>query len=522
MKFDMANRKKGMETIRQLISMHLKGDSRRQMAEHLSISRNTVKKYLFLLQQSGIDYEVLSQKSEAELKQLLERPVDPEADRLARLQARFPQMEKELKRVGVTRWTLWEEYCLEAPDGYSYGRFCHHFQQWRKFSEVSIPQEHKAGEKLFVDFAGKKLKLVDPQTGEEQEVEVFVATLGASQLMYVEAVASQKKEDFLTALANSLSYFDGVPGAIVPDNLKSAVTQSDKYEPELNPDMAAFARYYNTAILPARAYRPKDKALAELAVKLTYRRIYAPLRNRTFHSLRELNQAIAIELEKHNAKHFQHRDYSRRDLFEQVEREALEPLPPNPWEPKAHRKATVYKNSHIWFGIDKHYYSVPYQYLGKKVDVFYSADQVEIYHNHERIAFHVRNRKQYTYSTTPEHMPSANNYRAEWNPDRFIRWAEKIGPHTKVLITLLLNGKTHPEQAYKSCMGILTMAGKKDIGPQRLELACHRALDFNQHNYRFVKNTLHHKMESVEPENRTESQYQLPFHDNIRGENYYQ
>ncbi len=518
----MANKTKGMETIKQLISLKLRGESKRRISELLSISRNTTKKYLILLDQSGKSLEELAGLDERELKQIVDPPKSPDADRFARLEARFPAMEKELKRVGVTRWTLWEEYCREEPEGYSYGRFCHHYQQWGRHSNVSMPQEHKAGDKLFVDFTGKKLKVVDPDTGEEQEMEVFVAVLGASQLMYVEAVRSQRKEDFLGAMANCLDYFGGVPAAIVPDNLKSAVTKSDKYEPELNPDMAAFARYYGTTVLPARAYKPKDKSLAEGGVKLTYRRIFAPLRDQIFTSPRELNQAIRIELEKHNETPFQHRDYSRRDLFHEVEQDELGPLPAHPWEPKAHQKATVYTNSHIWFGTDKHYYSVPYEYIGKKVDVFYSAGQVEIYLKHERIAFHVRSRKAHGYSTMPAHMPSTHNYRADWNPDRFLRWAGKIGEHTKELIRMVLSSKAHPEQAYKSCFGILKMAKEKQVGNDRLERACRRALDFNQHSYRFVKNTLKHHMEDTEPENREENQYKLPFHDNIRGENYYQ
>ncbi|MCB9232096.1 MAG: IS21 family transposase [Bacteroidia bacterium] len=382
-------------------------------------------------------------------------------------------------------------------------------------------QEHKAGDKLFVDFAGKKLSVVDPQTGEMRDMEVFVAVLGASQLMYVEAVESQQKGDFLLALANALDYFGGVPAAIVPDNLKSAVTKTDKYEPELNPDLAAFGRHYGTSILPARPYKPKDKSLAEGGVKLAYRRIYAPLRNQSFTSLRELNQAIRSHLEGHNQKPFQHRDYSRRDLFLQIEKDQLSPLPAHRWEPKTHTKATVYQNSHVWLGADKHYYSVPFAHIGKKVDVFFSAKHVEIHLNHSRIAFHLRERKAYGYSTQAHHMPSSHNFRAEWHPERFIRWAATIGPHTRELITRILNGKAHPEQAFKSCLGLLNMSKDKKIGQKRLEKAAQRAIDFNQYSYRFVKNTLHHHMEDTQPEAPNESQYRLPFHDNIRGKDYY-
>jgi hypothetical protein len=384
-----------------------------------------------------------------------------------------------------------------------------------------MPQEHKVGDKVFVDFTGKKLKVVDKQTGEEREVEVFVGVLGASQLMYVEAVESQKKEDFIKAIRNMLEFFGGVPAAIVPDNLKSAVSRSDRYEPEINPDLAAFARHYGTAILPARAYKPKDKSLAEGGVKLAYRRIYAPLRNKTFGSLPELNQAIRIELEKHNEKPFQHRDYSRMNLFLELEASELSPLPSHPWEPRQHIRATVYANSHIWLGADKHYYSVPFGHIGKKVDVYFYADKVEIYKSNGRIALHKRERKQFKYTTNADHMPSSHKFKTNWNPERYIRWASTIGTNTEKLITRLFIEKAHPEQAYNSCNGILRMAKNKGIGPNRLEKACTRALHYERHNYGFIKNMLKNQMEDIEPEAHDENKFKLPPHDNIRGGEYY-
>lgn len=510
-----------METLRQLIRMSLQGESRRQMAVQLGISRNTVKKYLLLLEQSGHDFEALLEMDADCLEKLLSPPSDPESDRLVKLESLFPGMERELKRVGVTRWLLWEEYTRKHPGGYSYGRFCHYFQEWAKQSSVSMPQEHKAGDKVFIDFTGKKLKVVDKESGEESEVEVFVGVLGASQLTYVEAVASQKKEDFLKAIRNMLEFFGGVPAAIVPDNLKSAVRRPDRYEPQINPDLAAFARHYGTAVLPARSYKPKDKSLAEGGVKLVYRRIYAPLRDKTFGSLAELNQAIRTELKKHNEKPFQHRDYSRVSLFEQIEASELSPLPDIIWEPRQHIRATVYTNSHIWLGADKHYYSVPYGSIGKKVEVFFYADKVEIYSGNRRIALHKRDRKAYKYTTNADHMPSTHKYRTDWNPERYLRWADSVGENTGKLINRIFSEKAHPEQAYKSCNGILRMAKNKEIGPERLEKACARALHFERHNYGFIRNVLKNRMEDIQPEIMDENKFQLPPHDNIRGKEYY-
>ena len=377
--------------------------------------------------------------------------------------------------------------------------------------------EHKAGDKMFVDFAGNRLRFIDRITGEVREAEVFVAILGASQLTYVEAVASQKKEDFIAVVENALHYFGGVPAAIVPDNLKSAVTRADSYEAELNRSFADFGLHYDTTILPTRSRKPRDKALVENAVKNIYTSIYARLRDKTFFSLSELNTAIMAELEHHNTRRFQNREYSRRDLFAQIERDVLQPLPLERYEIKHYAVATVYKNTYVWLGCDKHYYSVPYRYIGKKVKIEYTRTHVSIFIQHERIAYHRRVAGIYGYTTIKEHLPSHHRFVSEWNPEKFIGWAQSVGAETEKVISTILASKKHPEQSYKSCLGILSF-GKK-VGYERLNLACRRADQYGSYSYRTIRNILTGNYECLPYEEQ--SPYTAPHHENIRGAQYY-
>jgi hypothetical protein len=299
-------------------------------------------------------------------------------------------------------------------------------------------QDHKAGDKLYIDFAGVKLSIVDKQTGELTEVEVFVAILGASQLTYVEAVNSQQKEDLIAACKNTFYYIGGVPAAIVPDNLKAAVIKSNKYEPTLNEAFADFADHYGTTILPARAYRPRDKALVEGAVKIVYSRIYAPLRKQVYSSLSELNAAIWIALETHNNQLLRGRNYSRRLQFEEVERSALAPLPVLRYEFKKQLHATVMKNGHVCLSVDKHYYSVPYRFICKKFKPLFSNSLVEAYYHYERIALHKRVKSPYNYSTDKEHLASTHRFVTDWTPDRFWEWGSSIHEDVRLYIHKIL------------------------------------------------------------------------------------
>jgi transposase len=509
-----------MVKIRQILRLHCQGHSKLNIAAQTGISRNTLKKYIREFTNIRLTFDEVNELSDKDLEDLFVKPDDkPLNERIQTLFDLFPAIDKELKKKGVTRQILWEEYKRSHPDGLGRSQFKHYFAQWKAQVNPTMHMEHKAGDKLYVDFAGDKLSIIDPQTGEIKPVEVFVAILGASQLTYVEAVMTQQKEDFIAACENTLHYCGGVPAAIVPDNLRSAVTKSSKYEPTLNEAFADFAEHYSTTILPARAYRPRDKALVENAVRIIYSRIYVKIKKDEHCSLEELNAAIRVALEQHNNAHLRGRNYSRRQQFDEVEKNALMPLPPLRYELKKHQYATVAKNGHACLGADKHYYSVPYRFIGKKVKLLFSRHSVEIYYNYERIALHKRTRSPYQYTTEKEHMASAHRFVSEWTPERFISWSESIHEDVKLYILKVLDRKQHPEQAYKSCMGILGFA--KKVGKERLVKACQRALGYGAYNYKTIQKILERELDLRDAPDETD-QLRMPFHDNIRGENYYQ
>jgi transposase len=516
----MANNPISMSKIRQLLRLHSQGRSLLVIAAQTGISRNTLKKYLKEFTSSGLGFSELDSLSDKELEDLFIKSEEkPLPSKLKTLFSLFPAMDKELKRKGVTRLLLWEEYIRAHPDGYGISQFKHYFALWKAQVNPCMRIEHKVGDKLYVDFAGDKLSIIDKQTGEIQQVEVFVAILGASQLTFVEAVLTQQKEDFIAACESALQYYGGVPAAIVPDNLKSAVTKSSKYEPVLNESFADFADHYSTTILPARSYIPQDKALVEGAVKIVYMRIYARLRSNEYYTLDELNQAIRIALEEHNNMLLKGRNYSRRQQFEEIERSALAPLPALRYELKKQLFVTVMKNGHVSLSIDKHYYSVPYRYIGKKVKLTFSSHSVEVFYHYERIAIHKRLKSPYNYTTDKDHLASAHRFVSEWTPERFLSWAADIHEDVQLYILKILDRKQHPEQAYKSCIGILSFA--KKVGKDRLIKACQRALGYSIYNYKTIQTILEKGMDTYD-DTEENNQPEMPIHDNIRGENYYQ
>lgn len=516
----MANNPISMIRIRQILRLHTQGYSKLTIASQTGVARNTLKKYIRSFTDSGLSFEEISCLSDKDLEDLFCVPeAKPANQKLVTLFNLFPAIDKELKKKGVTRYLLWERYHQEHPDGFGLSQFKHHYAQWKAQVNPVMRMEHKVGDKLYVDFAGDKLNITDPGTGEVTPVEVFVAILGASQLTYVEAVATQQKEDFVAACEHALHFYGGVPAAIVPDNLKSAVTKSSRYEPTLNETFADFAEHYGTTILPARAYRPRDKALVENAVRIMYSRVYVKVSAHVHHSLAELNAAILEALEAHNAAPLRGRDYSRRQQFEEVERTALTPLPPLKYELKKQFFATVARNGHVGLSPDKHYYSVPYRFIGKKVKLLYSRHTVEIYYNYERVALHRRAKSPYQYTTDKDHLASSHRFVSEWNPERFTDWAADIHEDVKLYILRVLDRKQHPEQAYKSCMGILSLARK--VGGERLIKACQRALGYEAYNYKTILNILERELDlGLAPEDA--DQLKMPLHDNIRGGHYYQ
>jgi len=514
----MPRKRTKVEKIREILRLNQELKfSIRQIAEATQVSKTSVGEFLAEYRRSGLSYKDAQKMNDTELAEVFEKRNKTSNPMYEALSKELPYYEKELARVGVTLYLLWEEYKERNPDGFSYSRFCHHYRMWESKLKVGMHIEHKAGDLIYADFTGKKMHYTDPDTGELIPMEIFITILGASQLIYVEAVKSQKLEDWIRANENGWRYYGGATRGICPDNLKSAVTKACKYEPLLNETYDDLARHYNTVILPTRPAKPKDKALAENAVRIVYQRIFAKLRNQTFFSLIELNEAIWEELENVNNAPFQRRDISRRQLFNEIEKNQLQPLPKERYETRKFQVSKVEFNHHIYLKEDKHYYSVTYQYTGQKVKTLYTDRMVEIYKDNVRIALHKRNRRRYGYTTEKSHMPPEHQFVAGWNPERFIKWASQMGGSVKTFIEQLLESKEHPQQAFKSCMGVLQLS--KGYKPKDLETVCNRALEYNCISFKFIKNSLKNNIHKTEAENPVE--IKLPFHKNIRGnENY--
>lgn len=506
--------------LKELVKLNDKNLDKTLISSALGISRPTLYQYLTIIKNLNIAYTDIKSLKDSEIKELfgIDKIVIP--DKYKTLSEKFPYFLSELSKTGVTLTLLWEEYKKDYPDGYGYSQFCEHFSRWKKSEkELSMVMNHKPGDKMFVDFAGKKMHITDKETGKETPVETFLAILGNSELTYAQAVLDQKKETFAIVTGNAFNYFGGVTNAIVPDCLKSAVTKPDRYEPDINPLYKDFSEHYGTIILPARPYHPKDKPLAENAVKLSYQRIYAPLRNQVFYSLEELNQAIKEKLELHNNKPMQRLGVSRKELFEKTEKNCLKPLPTERYEIKKYLELKVGFNYHIDIREDKRYYSVPYQYKGKQVKVILSYCNVEIFYDNQRIALHQRV-KEVGYTTVKEHMPESHKFQSEWNSERLIDWSSSIGENCNSLIKNILEKAEYPEQAFKTCLGIINL--KRFYGEKRLDKASLRALNYGCVSYKSVKSILEKGLDRCEEEEYLfNKKAQLPEHGNLRGGDYY-
>jgi len=515
----MANKIIYMSKIRKVIKFHCEGKSKVFISSYLSLSRNTVKKYISLFKVLDIPFSEFNKKSDAELEAIFVlKPIEIIDPKLQKTYDFFPQMERELKKVGVTIHIMWEKYIKENPDGYQSSQFRFHFKNWSKKVNPVMHMTHKSGDKMYVDYAGKTLSIRDKLSGEHTEVQFFVSILGASQYTYCEATPSQKKEDFVQSVENAMRFYEGVPAAIVPDNLKSAVIKSSRFEPTINETLADLAEHYETTILPARAYKPRDKSLVEGAVKILYGRIYVGLKDLQFYSIEALNEKIWSLLEQHNTKKLTARPYSRLDLFLEDEKFKLRALPLERFEIKYQSFATVMQNGHVQLGEDKNYYSVPFHYLKKTVKLLYTKYNVEIYHKFNRIATHVRNYKPYIYTTNPEHLASSHKFVSDWSATRFIDWATSIDTCVGEYIVQIIESRNHPEQAFKSCLGILSF--EKKVGKERLINACKRALDFQTYSFKIIQNILENNLDQAGYEDEIDQN--LPEHSNIRGKNYFQ
>lgn len=519
----MAGKRKTMEQIRNILQQRINGASLHAIRRHTGASRNTIKGYLRQLKENGYGLQQALALSDEALMQLLFEPGNPpvSGSQEAVLSEKLPEYAAELKKRHVTRQLLWEEYRQENPDGYGYTRFCHYLNEYIGQKEVTAVFSHQPGEKLMVDFAGDKLGYIDRDSGEVISCEVLIASLPFSSYMYVEAVPSQKQEDFVKGLSHALSYLGGIPGCIVCDNLRSAVKKSNRYEPTFTELIDQLSVHYQITFMATRVRKPRDKATVETSVNVAYNRIYGKLRNEICFSLKELNTAINRELEALNKRHFKGRDYSRKDAFDQYERSHLKTLPASNFEIKKVVMAKVQKNYHIILGEDMHQYSVPYRYCAKKVKAVYTSDVVEIYHEHKRIAVHKRNYRKHSYSTLPEHMP--DNHRAimeqkGWDADYFLREASKTGPSTRQAIAQVLESKSFPEQTYNSCLGILRLGNK--YGKDRLEAACTLMVQGPKVNFGILNNILKNNMDKRQ--NHADGhEFKTPLNENVRGpENY--
>lgn len=513
----MGRRRIVMKAVRKVIQLRVESKlSIRQISKVTGVSRPVVAQYLESFARTGLTWEEFLSLSDPKAMELLTQPGERHDPRYEAARAFFPYMLKELPRTGVTRQLLWQEYKTDNHDGYERSQFCDLFKRWcMSRPDVTMSLEHKAGDKLFVDFAGETRTYFDH--GVEREAQLFVAILGASQYVYVEAVRSQKKVDFLTANCNALLFFGGVPQAIVCDNLKSGVTEADRYEAVINPEYDHFASHHGTVIFPARPYSPRDKALVESAVNIMYSRILAPLRNDRFDSLDTLNQALWDTLNELNLAKFQRLPFSRHDLFESVDKPALKPLPAIRYEYTEFKMLTVGINYHIEEWEYHHFYSVPYAYAKRKVSVLIGPRTIEIYYENVRIAFHKR---EFTpgYSTLPDHRPAEHRFLLEWTPERFITWAGELSVNTKLLVMRILEKARYPDQAFHSCMGVINLSKKYPL--ERLDAACRIALSQHTPCYGSVKAILE-SGKNLTDDNTTASQ-ELPVHENLRGQTVYQ
>jgi transposase len=521
----MARRRVRLNKIKDIIRFRLgAGMGERKVARAIGVSRTAVSNYVTAFRASGLELSQLESMADSALTKALQGVKPPAGStRYRELSERFPAMVVELKKKGMTLQLLWERYLCEFAQGYQYSQFCLHFHRWCDVPEIGMHIEHKAGEEMFADWAGDKLVVENATTGHEWALDLFVAILGASELTYVEARESQKEEDWIRGNEGALRYFEGSPMAIIPDNPKTAVIKVDPYEPGINPVFDAFASHYGLVIMPARARKPRDKALVENAVRLVYQRISIHLSGKRFFCLREVNQEVRELLEKHNSRRFQRLPYSRRELFEQIERKALRPLPAENFPLKDIELSNVQFNYHVELRHDRHYYSVPY-YLYRReektqVKLVYDERVVAIYYDNQRIAQHRRDLTPNGYTTLPEHMTPEHRWYAGWSRERFMGWARSMGGEVEEVIGKVLDSRPYAPQAFRTCLGILNL--HKTYGQEKLAKACRRALSFGSCSYTRISNILAQGLEEERQPQLALRAPCLPEHENVRGSGYF-
>ena len=505
-----------MRKVREVLRLkYACGASERVIARSVGIGRTAIGEYIRRAAVIGITWPVPEELDDAALERKLFAPAGYNPPRSKPL-PEWGHIHAELRRRGVTLALLWEEYRGHHPDGYGYSRFCDLYVEWRHGITATMRQTHAAGEKLFVDFAGDTVPVFDGLTGEVSVAKIFVAVLGASNYTFAQARFSEALPDWIGAHVDALAFLGGVPKALVCDNLKAGVTVASRYEPGVNRTYQDLAAHYGTTIMPARPRKPRDKAKVETAVLIVQRWVLARLRNRRFFSLAELNVAIRTLVDELNARLMRRLGASRREFFDTIDRPALMPLPAEPYQYAEWRRARVAPDYHV--EVAGHFYSVPSRMIRQVVEVRATEATIEVFHRGSRIASHARSAVKRRHTTIPEHMPSAHRRYAFWTPARLLAAAEKIGPSTVALCETIMRTKPHPEQGFRSCLGILRM--EKTYGAQRLEAACRRGISIGAASYRSIASILQTGLDKAFLPDTTPDAEPIR-HGNIRGRSYY-
>jgi len=506
-----------MRKIREVLRLSLaEGLSPRQVGIAVGLPRTTVRRYLERATVTGLRWPLPAELYDRALEErLFGREAPPPPDQ--RPVPDWAETHRELRRPGVTLQLLWTEYRERCADGFGYTWFTEHYRCFAGRLDLVLRGDHRAGEKLFLDFAGQTIPIVDPATGEIWQAQLFVAVLGASNYTYAEALPSQALPAWTAAHVHAFEFFGGCPAILVPDNLKAAVTRAHRYEPEPNETYAELAAHYGCAIIPARPYKPRDKAKVEAGVLIAERWILAALRNRTFFSLAEANAAIRERLAWLNERPFKKLDGCRTSLFADLDRPALRPLPERAYEYATWKKATVNIDYHV--ELERHYYSVPYGLVGERADVRATAALIEVFVRGRRVASHLRSARVGRHTTEPAHMPESHRRHLEWSPGRLVAWGEQTGPATGALVTGILASRPHPEQGFRSCLGIFRLGRRH--GPERLEAACARALAVGALSYRSVDSILKTGLDRTPLPGPPPARPHRD-HGNVRGAGYYE
>lgn len=516
----MSKKRLSMRKIKEVLRLKYEVKlSNRKVATSCGIARSTVSEYLRRFEATGLDWPLPADLDEHSLGQQLFPPAPSPTEGVRPLpdwSALHADLKKK-RKTHVTLYLLWQEYRVQYPNGYQYSHFCELYRNWLGKVDVVMRQTHRAGEKVFVDYAGQTAEVVDRQTGEVKHAQIFVAVLGASNYTFAEATWSQGLSDWIGSHVRALEFFGGCPDIVVPDNLRSGVSKAHRYEPEINPSYQDLARHYGIAVVPARVRKPKDKAKAEGGVLLVERWILAVLRKETFFSLHSLNMEISKLLKRLNERPFKKLEGTRKSQFELLDRPALHPLPANRYEFAQWSKVRVAPNIHV--EVDKCYYSVPHALTGRQLDARLTEHCVELLHQGERVASHIRSQTRGSYTTVTEHMPISHQKHLEWTPQRLINWAAKTGGATAAVIEQILHGRTHPQQSYNACFGIMRLG--KAHGNDRLEAACQRGLITGAVSYRHIESILKHGLDQQPLPELGQAELDLPEHDNLRGAGYY-